>query len=165
MFVPHVVFAHADELPTVGATESASINTFEVFWPLTAGKTLGESFYFLKTLKEDLRGILIFGKPEKGEYLVFRSTKRILEAENLLGREKNDLAKQTIVTANGYLTQAKTDFEGVTGKDDMKAQVKNRLDNLIILVDQMTAKTNGEVHDQLHTTHTLIEETLVLVRK
>jgi hypothetical protein len=165
LFVPQVIFAHTDEVPTVGATESAAINSFEAFWPLTAGKTLGENFYFLKTLKEDLRGILIFGKPEKGEYLVFRSTKRLLEAESLLANEKNDLAKQTVVTANGYLTQAKANFEGVTGRDDMKSQVKNRLDNLIILVDQVTAKTDGEIHDQFHITHDLIEETLSLVRK
>lgn len=166
LFVPQLALAHNEDVAPV-ATESSTttFNSFEAFWPLTAGKTLGDSMYFLKTLKEDLRGILIFGKPEKGEYLVFRSTKRILEAESLISNKKDDLALKTVETANGYLAQSKTNLDGVTGREDLKVAVKNRLDQLIKLVDELIHKTSGETHTKLEATHTLIEENLQLVRK
>jgi hypothetical protein len=167
LLVPNSAYAHEDGEPLVTASASAkaTLNTFETFWPLTAGKTMGDSMYFLKTLKENLRGLLIFGAPEKGEYHVFRATKRLLEAESLMKSEKKDLALQTVIVANDFLTQSKSDFKDVSGRDELKAGVKNKLDKLIVLVDEMVDNSDGDLHKKLHLTHSLIEENLILVRK
>src|SRR3989344_8764716 len=69
---------------TDSATPSSEISSFILFWPLTAGKTEGDSFYFLKTTKEQVVGWFVFGNMKKADYAVLLGTKRILETEKLL---------------------------------------------------------------------------------
>ncbi len=167
LLIPKSAYAHEDgeQLTTASASAKVTLNTFETFWPLTAGKTMGDSMYFLKTLKENLRGLLIFGAPEKGEYQVFRATKRLLEAESLMKSEKQQLALQTVIVANDFLTQSKSSLKDISGRDELKTDVKNKLDKLITLVDEMVDNSGGDLHKNLHLTHSLIEENLILVRK
>lgn len=81
---------------------SETVNSYEVFWPLSAGMVLGEPLYFLKNFKESFRGIFIFAQNKKIEYELMLSEKRVLEAEKLYlikndfenGRKTLDLAQK-----------------------------------------------------------------------
>lgn len=95
LFVISVSSTYASDA-TVSAT---SRTTYEAFWPLTAGRTMDDSLYFLKVWKETLRGMLVFGNPQKAEYAVYLGTKRALEADKLLGLGKTDLANKTLTKA------------------------------------------------------------------
>lgn len=75
------------------------VNSFEIFWPLVAGRTKGDKFYTLKTFKEKVRGLLIFGKPQKADYSLFLVTKRLLEVEKLSKEGKKDYSLQTLDNA------------------------------------------------------------------
>ena len=115
-----------------------AIYTFETFWPLTAGKTMDEQFYFLKTFKESLRGMLIFGVSQKADYAVLLGTKRVLEADKLIKAGKKDLASQTLKRASEQFRIALENVEkalreknlGKNNIDTMKPRLNNLTDFL-----------------------------------
>ena len=106
-------------------TPSAQLNTFELFWPMVAGKTVESKVYFLKLFKENVREALIFGKPEKADYEVFVATKRLLETESLLQENKTDLANKTSDVAISDLNKAKSNIE--SSKESISQDVKNSI--------------------------------------
>lgn len=102
LVVLNVSVVKAEQSSSPSATP---INSFEYFWPLTAGRTMDQSGYFLKQLKEKIRGVLIFGTSSKAKYNVTLTTKRVLEAEKLLDDVKMDYAAKTLDIASDYITQ------------------------------------------------------------
>lgn len=64
-------------------------SSYVLFWPIVAGKVAGEPFYFLKTLKENLTGKLIFSDIRKSDHHLFLSKKRLVETEKLLLEKKD----------------------------------------------------------------------------
>lgn len=108
--------------------------SYELFWPLTAGKTVDEPLYFLKLWKENIQGMLIFNTAKKADYEVMLATKRILEAEKLFKDGKKDLAIQSLEKASSMLIFANLQFSTSTkdGNDLrlVKINLKNQLSNL-----------------------------------
>jgi hypothetical protein len=124
------VFANDNSLPQKETTE---INSFELFWPIVAGRTMGDPLYWLKSFKENVRGWLIFGKPQKADYAVFLATKRIVEAEKLINENKVDLAKKTLDKAMVQLEKAEKNLDALpegTSLGDVVHNMNKRLDNL-----------------------------------
>lgn len=79
-----------NSMPSLTSTPAAGqVNSFELFWPISAGRVMGDPLYFLKSLKETLREILIFSDVKKAEYNMTLSEKRLVEAENLFMIKKN----------------------------------------------------------------------------
>ena len=116
------------------STPASEINSFELFWPISAGKTVGDSLFFVKNLKENLRGLIIFGMPQKADYAVFLATKRVVEAEKLINDGKVDLANETLEMALVRLEKgiAYTEKALTAGTpfSDQAISIKNRLTNL-----------------------------------
>lgn len=83
-----------------------AVDSYELFWPTVAGVTMAEPSYFFKTLKEDLRGLLIFGKAQKVDYLISLAIKRTVEAEKLIKLDKKDLAQKTFDKATKDVNDA-----------------------------------------------------------
>lgn len=126
-------------LLVVGTTSvSATVNSYELFYPMVAGKTVADGFvYKLKILKENIRGSLIFGPTQKANYNVYLATKRLLEAEKLLVEKKDDLALITLDTTINHLKLANKSSEKIKAlSDDMgkiyseKAEVVKRLQEI-----------------------------------
>lgn len=118
-------------LLVVGTTSvSASVNSYELFYPMVAGKTVADGFvYKLKILKENIRGSLIFGAPQKSDYRVFLASKRLLESEKLLSEKKDDLALVTLDKVIMYLTLAKKSSENIkTLSTDMSKTHMSKID-------------------------------------
>ncbi len=70
--------------------EKQFVNSYELFWPVVAGKVRGDSMYFLKSLKESLRELITFSTYKKVDYNILLSEKRTVEAEKLILDNKND---------------------------------------------------------------------------
>src|SRR3990167_10614639 len=70
--------------PTPGPVDS-----YDLFWPISAGKVMGDPLYFLKSLKESLSELLVFGDYKKAEHNISLSEKRIVEAEYLFMVKKD----------------------------------------------------------------------------
>lgn len=113
---------------------TASVNSFELFWPMVSGKVRGDRFYSIKLLKENVRGSLVFSSALKANYNVFLSVKRTLEAEALLKSGKKDLAEKTIDSAISELKNAKSNSEkAINSKQSFSGNdttMVTRLENL-----------------------------------
>lgn len=102
LFFP--VYAFAEDASFSGvATKSATepVDSYSLFWPISAGKTMGERFYNIKLFKEAMGEFLSFGNLRKSEYNVRLSEKRTVEAEKLL------VSKKDYQNATKTLEQAK----------------------------------------------------------
>lgn len=107
------------------------LNSFEMFWPLSAGRTIESNIYWLKQAKENLRGMLIFGPAPKTDYDIFLAAKRLLEAEKLFKENKSDLANRTLDMGLQRLNEAKTKAaEAVANKETFGQSGKTMVDRL-----------------------------------
>lgn len=152
-----------EELPKdIPSEEITEISSFELFWPIVAGKTIDDPLYFLKNLKETIRGWLIFGKPQKTEYAVFLATKRVVEAEKLINKSKFDLADRTLDRAISQLKVAERNVGKMDGfLEDVVNQINNKLDNLEKFIPWL-ASQNEEMKDKLQS---ILEKVKLLNQK
>lgn len=86
---PTVLNAQDTKIIPDSKPNQTQINSYELFWPITAGKVMGDSLYPLKLLKENLREALIFSEVKKVDYNLKLSEKRLVEAEYLLLQKKD----------------------------------------------------------------------------
>ncbi len=132
------IFAKTISTPIPVASPSPTpvpiVSSFNLFWPVVAGKTMQSKLYFLKIWKENLRGLLIFGPAQKADYNIFLSTKRSLEAEVLMKGNVNDLANKTLDSAVSDLDKANSELSAarVTSEvdQDTKNEINSRVGNL-----------------------------------
>jgi hypothetical protein len=79
-----------EEQQAEGVEEDYSkFDSYDVFWPIVAGKTMGDKLFSLKMMKERVREMLIFSSFRKADYNITLSEKRLVEAEKLY-LEKSD---------------------------------------------------------------------------
>lgn len=139
--------------PSASVDTTKPLDVFKLFWPVTAGKTIDESLYFLKSLKENLRGALIFGAAQKADYMLLLATKRVLEADKLLTKNKKDLSDQTINLAKEKLDNAKTIIYENQNLGGTSVEIGNKLNNLDKYLNYQIATRNykpfQEVLDQV----------------
>ena len=86
LLLPFIVFSNILAVTTSGlkqAPQPIEVNSYELFWPIVAGRVQGDSLYSLKIFKENLRGRFIFSNLKKAEYNTVLSEKRLLEFEKL----------------------------------------------------------------------------------
>lgn len=145
-------------LPTISPSPTPQIkeeiNSFEMFWPLVAGKTVDDGFvYPLKKLKENFRGMLIFGRVQKADYLVFLATKRVLEAEKLIKENKYKLANKTLDDALGQLSVAEKKIQGFSRPE--KSSVRNKeivgrafnIEKLVVLLASQESGSSDKLRE------------------
>lgn len=128
-------------------TPVVEVSSFELFWPVVAGKTMGDSFYFVKSLKENIRGKLIFGPAQKADYSIFLATKRIVEAEKLILEGKSDLAEKTLTQATRQLDKAEISMSQALTKgipfQDQAANMGRQLSNLETFIPGLITKASN----------------------
>lgn len=117
---PSLVLAQTEE--KTGALESSgsagiTVDSYSLFWPLSAGKTMGDSLYSLKLLRERIGGLFKFGDSRKSEYNVTLSEKRLLEAEKLFIQKKD--------YKNGIITLEEAKNKRHIALDYIKSAEKN----------------------------------------
>lgn len=131
----------------------AQSGSFELFWPLSAGKTIEEPFYFLKDVKEKVRGFLVFGSSQKSEYEVMLTTKRILETEKLIKEEKNDYVAKTLDKALTTMKSASDNWQKAKQSNNIsqssRKSISDRLLNLEIFLPSLEGKLDENVKAKL----------------
>lgn len=130
-----------------------AINSYELFWPLVAGRTEGDSLYSLKLLNEQVRGWLIFDKSKKADYSILLGTKRVLEAEELIKDDNIDLALKSLERAGSQFSAAYNHIKdaGSKGKIDKGVIRRDRLINVKLLIDYLKTVSSQEVQPGLDT--------------
>lgn len=120
--------------PIATPTPVPVVNSFDLFWPMVAGRTMQSKIYFLKILKEKIRGFFIFGSAQKADYDIFLGIKRMLEAEVLMKANVPDLANKTLDSAKDDLNKANSILTNAKNASDIdqgtKDEINSRVDNL-----------------------------------
>ena len=155
----------AQDSEVVEATsEAEEINSFELFWPVVAGKTMGDSLYGLKNLKEKVRGWFIFGSAKKADYQISLATKRVVEAEKLLNDGKEDLALKTFGLAENNVMKGKaywTDVENKANQGDIMNYIKNQLTNIEKFLNYLESKNEGDIKSTISRLNSKVVEFIV----
>lgn len=104
------------------------IDTYTAFWPITAGRVRGDRLYFVKNLKETLRGFFTFGDFKKADYKLTLSEKRVVEAEKLY-LQNNDYKNGLVSLEEGTnkRTEAVEHYKKAENLGRYVADMKNRL--------------------------------------
>lgn len=144
--IPAIVFAKTTPkaTPVASPTPAPVVNSFELFWPMVAGKTMQSKIYFLKTLKEEIRGFFIFGSAQKADYDIFLGIKRMLEAEVLIKGNVPDLANKTLDSARSDFSKADSLLTSAKNSSDIdqntKDEINSRVDNLRKFVTSLSSQ-------------------------
>lgn len=148
VFLSRPGLAQEEATPSVKLERGGS---YELFWPLTAGKTMDDSFYFLKLWREGIGKMFIFDTTRKADYEVTLSTKRVLEAEKLLKEGKEDKAMKTLENALSQLTLARGKFSKATKRGNdfqvARSNLLNQLANLNIFMQKLTNESTGNLQN------------------
>lgn len=138
------VVAKTVYLPTVKVTPTATptptpVDSFSLFWPMSAGKTMQSKIYFLKTLKEQIRGFFIFGSAQKASYEVFLGTKRMLEAEFLMKGNVPDIANKTLDSASSDFDKANSALTSAKNSGDIDQTIKDEINTRVSNLKKFTS--------------------------
>lgn len=138
-----------DEVETT--KENQTVNSYELFWPLAAGKTERDSLYFLKLLKEWVQGWFIGQDSKKADYEVLLGTKRVLEAEALIKNSKIDNALKTLEKADSHFSKAYNYIKVADSKGKLSIRDirRERLINLRVLTDYLKTVAPKETYPGL----------------
>ena len=74
---------------SVYASSDLDKSSYELFYPIVAGKVPGDKWYGLKMLREKVVLFFLFNSEKKVEYHTSLSKKRLVEAEKLIIVNKN----------------------------------------------------------------------------
>ena len=128
-----------DEVQASVSAVIEPVRSYETFWPLVAGKVMGEPFYFLKSLKESAREMMSFSSSKKADFNITLAEKRILEAEKLFLEKKDyQTGKKTLDIAQEKREKSlellkKTESSG-RNVDDLKNRYVNSLQKQQVLL-------------------------------
>lgn len=125
--------------PVATATPSPTpVDSFALFWPMSAGKTMQSKVYFLKILKEKLRGVFVFGSAQKSDYDLFIGIKRMLEAEALMKGNVPDLANKTLDSASSDFNSANDNLNKAKNSSDIDQDTKNEINTRVTNLKNFT---------------------------
>jgi len=140
------------------------VSSFDLFWPIVAGRTRGDSLYFLKPLKERLRELLIFNDFQKAEYSITMAEKRAVELEKLVNERDLGNAQSTLEDAQARWEQAGDRIKQLSESGERVVDLQNRyLDSLEKqrrLFVFLRSDVEGEVRSLLESAVDLIDDIL-----
>lgn len=110
-------------------------SSYELFYPVVAGKIPGDALYPLKTLREWFVDKLIFNKIKNSDYHLVLSKKRLVETEALIAKPDYTRANKTI----GKVVQEIN--ESIRSALKAKSQGKQTTD----LVNTISSVVNTEI--------------------
>lgn len=156
-----------ENLPATASAATPNISdSYTLFWPVVAGKTMDNRLFFLKEWKESIKGVFIFGRAESVDYEIQLSTKRILETEKLLNEKKNIYALKSLERAKEYLISA---HQGLQSSEKNKLNhdainnINNQLENLDMFLVSLNTNTNEDVKSKINEIQQVIKDIKTLL--
>lgn len=155
------IFAQEEE------PEIKPVSSYELFWPITQGKVMGDPLFSLKSFKEGIMEFFQFSNFSKVNYNTTLSEKRIVEAEYLLftkkdyinGKKSLEAAKEKREKAFAFIKQARQKGEN-TGQ--IEARLRISLQKQKILLDFLKTKLpdeqKGILDDSLNNLRSLLSQ-------
>ncbi len=140
-----------EELQAKVATPPSS---YELFFPITPGKVLGDPLYPLKQFKETLRELITFGKMNKAEYNLTLSEKRLIEGEYLYNMEDYENASQTMDNAQTRRDNVVSLYQELSKEDNetadiLKVKINESFDKQLIVLDSLKASVPSQQQENI----------------
>jgi len=149
---------------TLAATSVKEIDSYELFWPMVAGKTMKDSIFPLKLFKENFQALFVFKSAPKSEYHLVLATKRFLELEKLISDKENLLSSKTLDKALKQLSvfrkNLKLSENSKTITSNRRAEIKNKLENLKVFLPQLAIKGESGLVDRINDAKSLVDQSL-----
>lgn len=116
------------------ATGSAEVvDVYALFWPIVPGKTVADSMFWLKQLKESFGEFFSFGDINKSKYQITLSEKRLVEANKLFEDKDYSNAQKSLDLNKGNRNKAldlmKKAQEEKRKVDELKGRLVTSLQN------------------------------------
>lgn len=129
--------------------------SYELFYPIVAGKVPTDQLYFLKLFKEWLAGKVLFDYINKSDFHLSLSKKRLVEAEKLIIDKKDTkLIKKTLEKAanefQSAVKSAKTGEEKGKQTRDIYNTLKNDGNTISKFALSLSESSEGEVKEALN---------------
>jgi len=125
----------------------ASMTTYELFWPVTAGKVPGDKFYNIKRWRDNFLANLFFSKSKKAEYFKQLANKRLVEADKLVELRRYSFLSQTLAESRGNLEKG---LELLLLVEEgwpsiwLRSEYKKDLEKHQVILERMKEKVEGE---------------------
>lgn len=162
---PLAVFAQIDKASPTSTAAALPVNSYELFWPVSAGRVMGDQLYSLKLFKEGLREFFIFNDLKKAEYNITLSEKRTVEAEKLFLEKKNAVnGKNTLSEAQKKREKAlelviKSESKNTS---DVKSRMINSLKNqralLEFIATQLSEDKKSTIFENITNINTILDK-------
>ena len=148
---PHEEIEATDEahLQAEQSDDPQTVNSFDLFWPISAGRVMGDPLYFLKSVKEQIREVLVFSSFKKADYNITLSEKRTVEAEKLFVDSKDlENATRTLQAASDKRQRALDLIIKAEGEGryvvDLKTTLKNSLEKQRVLLQYVATQVSDD---------------------
>lgn len=133
------------------------IDVYAVFWPIVPGKTVADSMFWAKQLKENFSGFFSFGAINQSKYQIELSEKRLVEANKLFddkdysnAQKSLDLNKNHRDEAIILLKKARDEKRKV---DELSGRLVTSLENqekvLKFLLTKLPGDQKGKINEIL----------------
>lgn len=131
------------------SSNSAEIDVYAMFWPVVPGKTINDSMFWVKQLKESFGDIFSFGDINKSKYQISLSEKRLVEAYKLFTVDKDysnaektlEMNKANRDKAVAYMKKAQEEKRKV---GELKTQLVPSLENQQLVLKSLLSKLPEE---------------------
>lgn len=157
VFMCSLLILPSDVLAQNGeASDSAEIvDVYATFWPIVPGKTVADSMFWAKQLKEAFGGFFSFGTINQSKYQIELSEKRLVEANKLFkdkdypnAQKSLDLNKKNRNEAMKLLKKARDEKRKV---DELSGRLVTSLENqekvLRFLLTQLPEDQKGKINE------------------
>jgi len=140
------ILALTPPLPT--PTPPRPTSSYELFWPIVAGKLPNDPLYFLKSFKEQISLILSFDSLKKSDLYLELSKKRLVETEALINQSNLPLAAQTIEKSALLLENSVQIIKQTNTESSKLNEIKQRIiregDNELYFLNLLTEKLHQD---------------------
>jgi len=149
--------------PTAGMEyDFSKMTTYEMFWPVVAGKVPGDRFYSLKLWRDKILGSLYFSPLKKSEYFKQLANKRLLEAEKLLEIGRTSYFSQTLQQSLEYLEKGLNLLSSAPESQSqfwLKGEYEKDLQKHLFVLERMKEKgEKGVIEGTIKKVEDLIEK-------
>lgn len=149
------------QTPTPGPRPTTS---YELFWPIVAGRIPGDPLYSLKMIKEKIQLFLSINSSQKAGFYLTLSKKRLVEAEKIIN-DKNDylLATQTVNLSANYLDQAASLAQSLPSNQlnsELRQTIIREGENEIFFLNLLSKQTPTETQSSFLASSTQMQQAL-----
>ena len=137
-------------VPVFASTPLPSMSvksSYELFYPIVAGKIPGDKWYGLKIFREKAVGIFLFDVIKKSQYYMSLSKKRLVEAEKLITEKKDyQLGIKTLEESDKNLKTAWLLLVNEDANNELKPDTLIEADFLTRLANEVPPESKSKVN-------------------